>query len=259
MAMSVEYYRDLLHVMVAKEFRIRYRSTVLGYLWSVLNPLALALVYTYLFSKVLKIQTNDGGPYSLFLVAGLFPWTAFQNSIVGSASSFLRNGNLIKKTLFPRSSLVIASICTEYMHFLLTAPVLLGFMLYLHRWPSVSILWQLPILLLINLMMSLGLALIVATLNLFFRDLERLLGILMMIWFYLTPVVYEAQRVPDKYKYIMKLNFVADMFSCWQNLFYYGKPIEVVTLLTVAFYALVVLALGIVVYRNFRWQFAEVV
>jgi lipopolysaccharide transport system permease protein len=128
-----------------------------------------------------------------------------------------------------------------------------------HRWPSVSILWQLPILLFINFLMSLGLALIVATTNLFFRDLERLLGIFMMIWFYLTPIVYQADMVPPKYKPILQLNIAAELFKCWQNLFYYGKPIEAVSLLTVALYALVVLAIGILVYRSFRWRFAEIV
>lgn len=259
MAMSVEYYRDLLHVMVAKEFRVRYRSTFLGYIWSVLNPLALALVYTYLFSVVLNVSTKDGGPYALFMVAGLFPWTAFQNSITGSSLSFLRNGNLIKKTLFPRSSLVIAGLCTEYIHFLLTAPVLLGFMIYFGHWPSVSIVWQLPALLLLNFLMSLGLALIVATANLFFRDIERLLQIFMMIWFYMTPIVYQPDMVQGHYQLILKFNIVARMFMCWQDLFYYGKPIEAITLLTVGLYALIVLSLGILVYRSFRWRFAEVV
>jgi lipopolysaccharide transport system permease protein len=245
--------------MVAKEFRVRYRSTFLGYLWSVLNPLAMALVFTYLFSVVMRQELKDGGPYSLFLVAGLFPWTAFQNSVVGSSFSFVQNGNLIKKTLFPRSSLVIASICTEYIHFLLTAPVLLGFMFYFHRWPSVSILWQLPLLLFINFLMSLGLALIVATTNLFFRDLERLLGIFMMIWFYVTPIIYQPDAVPRKFQSILSLNIAAPMIGCWQKLFYYGRPIDALTLLTVALYALLALGAGILVYRSFRWRFAEIV
>jgi lipopolysaccharide transport system permease protein len=192
-------------------------------------------------------------------VAGLFPWTAFQNSVVGSAFSFVHNGNLIKKTLFPRSSLVIASLCTEYIHFLLTAPVLLGFMFYFHRWPSVSILWQLPLLLIINFLMSLGLALIVATTNLFFRDLERLLTIFMMIWFYVTPIIYQPEAVPQRFQGILRLNVAAPMIRCWQSLFYYSRPVDVGTLATVAFYALIVLGLGIMVYRSFRWRFAEIV
>jgi lipopolysaccharide transport system permease protein len=249
-------YFDTCYVLVLKEFHTRYKRTWLGYAWSVLSPLGLALVFFFLFRIVMRIEIKN---YSLFLLAGLFPWHAFQNSLFSGISSFVGNAVLIKKSAFPRSALVIASVITEYIHLLLTVPILLAFMFYYGQFPHISMVWTAPLLLILAVMTASGLSLIAATLNLFFRDLERLLQVFLMFWFYGTPILFESRLVPEKYQWAMKVNPMAYQAACWHDIFYYGRPANGGVLAITAVFALASLTLGWLFYRRCRWQLAEVI
>jgi lipopolysaccharide transport system permease protein len=255
LARDVIYYRDLILVLLAKEFKVRYKSTFMGYAWSVVNPLAYALVFFMLFRVVMRFEMRA---YPLFLIAGLFQWQWIANTLASANFFFLGNRTLIKKVRFHRATLVLAGALNEMAHFVVSLPVILAFMLYYRQPITLDWLWALPAVMLIQFVMLLGLALLVATSNLFFRDLERLTTVVMHLAFYLTPVLYQADRLPPEYRWLTWANPFAGLAMSWQGLFYDGS-VAVEPVLVAAAWALVWLALGCWVYQRTVWRFAEIV
>lgn len=254
------YYRDLVLTLLGKEFKVRYKSTILGYAWSVMHPLAFGLVLYVLFKLLLARSGNriDLPAYSLYLIAGLFPWQWISNTVASSNFYFVGNSSLIKKVSFNRAALVLAGVSTELTHFLACIPVVLTFMLVHGRFPMFSWLWMLPLLIVTQLAMCFGLALVIATCNLFFRDLERLSAIAMNLLFYLTPIVFPADKIPDRYRWLLYANPWGPITVCWQGLFYYGHvPLDGV--LAASAWAFVWLGLGWLIYSKTVWRFAEIV
>lgn len=249
------YYRDLVAVLVGKEFKVRYKSTFIGYAWSLMHPLAFALVFFVLFKIVMRFDIEA---YSLFLIAGLFPWHWISNTITSANFAFLGNSSLIKKVRFHRAALVLASVLNELVHFAVSIPIVMAFMAYYHRYPTWDWLLWLPLLITVQLIMTFGLALLIATVNLFFRDLERLSTIFMHLLFYVTPVIYPYQKLPSNYRWILFADPFAPLVLCWQGLFYHGTvPVEFACVALV--WAIACCALGYQVYRSLVWRFAEIV
>ncbi|MEE8488388.1 MAG: ABC transporter permease, partial [Gemmatimonadota bacterium] len=255
MRRSLRYYIDLLTVLLAKELKVRYKSTVLGYAWSVLHPLAFAGVFFLVFSVFLRVRIEH---HALFLIAGLFPWQWFANSANGAHAHFLRNASLLKKVRFPRWMLVVADILNNTIHFLLSVPVIVVFMLFYRIYPTVGWLWTIPLLVAVQFMFTLGFALLVATANLFFRDLERLVVIATMIWFYLTPVLYHVDMIPPQWRWSIYVNPMASLTICWQSVFL-SSPLPWEMLGAAAVWSVAMLAIGYRVYASHQWRFAEVV
>jgi lipopolysaccharide transport system permease protein len=252
---TLVYYRDLILVLLAKELKVRYKSTLLGYAWSVMHPLVLALIFFSLFGVIMKFQVQA---YALYLIAGLFPWQWIANSATAANFYFLGNGSLIKKVRFQRATLVLAGVLNEAVHFLVSIPVIIAFMLYYGRPPRIEWLWMLPTLVLVQLAMTFGLGLLVATSNLYFRDLERLITLSMHLLFYVTPIVYPADRVPVEYEWLFYADPFASIVLCWHGLFYHGS-VPLVSLGVAACWAAAWLALGTMVYAKNVWRFAEIV
>ncbi|MBI4690163.1 MAG: ABC transporter permease [Nitrospirae bacterium] len=252
---NLEYYRDLILVLTQKELKVRYKNNVFGYLWSIGHPLAFAFVFFVAFKVVMKIQMED---YSLFLIAGLFPWQWFSNSVVSSPTVFIGNTSLIKKVNFPRHILPFTMILQEMIHFILSIPVIVLFLFIYHKSPSFSWLYGIPILLVIQFMMAYGISLMLSSLNLFFRDLERLTVIFSTFLFYFTPIIYSESMVPKEYRYLINLNPLSPLMISWRNLFLNGvlEPTD----LAISFaYSLIALILGYyIVYKRLSWKFAEV-
>ncbi len=249
------HYRDLVLVLVAKELKVRYRSTVLGYAWSLLHPLAFAAIFFVLFKVIMRIPRED---YALFLVTGLFPWQWFANSIGASTGSFLHNSSLIRKVMFPRSLLVLAGVLNDMFHFLVSVPVIVLFLLYHRTVPSLAAVALLPLIVLIQLLFTHGVALALATCNLFFRDLERLAVIVTTLWFYVTPVLFPADMIPPGFGWVVYANPMAAIVGCWRGLFLDGAVPGTLLGLAAA-WSLVALAVGHRIYRALHWRFAELV
>jgi lipopolysaccharide transport system permease protein len=250
-----ENYRDLVFLLVQKEIKVRYKNKFLGYLWSVASPLASALVYFIAFKIVMKVHVEE---YPLVLISGLFPWQWFGNSVGSSPSFFLGNAWIIKKVNFPTNLLPLCSILNHMIHYVVSIPIVVIFLFVFHRTPTLAWLYGVPVLLIIQLVMLYGVSLVLATLNLFFRDLERLVSILMQFLFFLTPILYDPEMIPEGYRKIILFNPASPLIISWKELFLEGK-IEPQYMLVSVIYAIFFLVLGLLVHRKLSWRFAEIV
>lgn len=250
---DLAYYRDLIFVLTQKEIKVRYKNTVLGYFWSITNPLAFAFVFYIAFKIILRIQMED---YALFLIAGLFPWQWFANSINASPVVLLGNASLIKKVNFPRNIIPFAMVLQDMIHFVLSIPVIVLFMLIYHKTPSLSWIYGIPLLLFIQFLMTYGLCLIVSSANLFFRDIARFTDIFMTLLFYFTPIIYPESMIPNNYHWVYFTPASALMIS-WRNLFLNGT-LELSSLAISFGYSLLSLVVGYLVFKRLSRRFAEV-
>jgi len=251
---SAQYLLDLTRVLTRKEIQIRYKNNILGYFWSVLQPLSFALVYFIAFKIVMRIEMEN---YTLFLLTGLFPWQWFANSISEASNIFIGNASIIKKINFSRNVLVAANILNDALHFTLTIPIII-LLCFMYDVPiSISLLYGIPLLLILQTAMTYGLCLLIASINLFFRDLQRLITILVTFLFFLTPIIYDYEMVPENYRYLLALNPVAPLMTSWRSLFLTGQ-LDPQALVLILIYSLVALGLGKFIYDKLVWKFAEV-
>ncbi|MBE9177869.1 ABC transporter permease [Oculatella sp. LEGE 06141] len=252
---ELENYRDLLFVLVQKDIKVRYKSKILGYLWSIASPLAFACVYFFAFRIVMRVDVAN---YPLMLISGIFPWQWFANSVGSSPRLFLGNAPLIKKVKFPRIIIPLSMILNHMIHFILSLPVILLFVFIYGGAPTLSWIIGIPILLAVHLMMVYGISLVLSSLNLFLRDIERLVDVVMRFVFYFTPIIYPIELIPERFQAFIPLNPVAPLIISWRELFLFGTFNLAYTAISFA-YALAFLALGYFVYRKLSWRFAEVV
>jgi len=248
------YHLDLLSVLLAKELKVRYKNSILGYLWSLLNPLTMALIFYFAFKVILRVPIEN---YSFFLITGLFPWQWFSNSVSSSTGILLGNASIIKKVNFPRHFIPLANVLNDLTHFLLTIPVIAGFGLFFGVYPTLWWFVGIPALLLAQFLITYGLSLFVASANLFFRDLERLVGIFLMVLFYGTPIFYDLTLVPESLRAYLYLNPMTGIISCWRELFLKGSFYFSFYIIYLS-YALLVFLFGLFVFRKLSPRFAEV-
>jgi len=245
---------DVAIVLLQKDLKVRYKSTFLGYLWSVGHPLAFALVFFVAFRVVMKVQIED---YVLFLVSGLLPWQWFSNSMNAAPSIFLANWTIIKKINFPRSLLPFTLVLQDMIHYVLSVPVIVFFLFVYDKAPHLSWLYGIPLLLFMQFAMIYGLCLLIASVNLFFRDLERLTTIGLTLLFYFTPIIYPETMIPERLRTLLTFNPFAHVIISWRNLYVYGS-IDFYLIVISLVYSLVFLTVGHIVYGRLSWRFAEV-
>ena len=256
-ARSLEHGRDLLVVLVLKELRVRYKRTALGYLWSILQPLAFAVVYWIVFSRFFRVSTAV--PYTLFLVCGLFAWQWFGNALTASTMALVNNGPLITKVSFPRIYAVLSGYVNDLVHYLLALPVVVGFVLAYGQPPRWGWLWWLPALLVVQGALVLGLSLLLSTWNLLLRDLERLTGIGVLMLFHLTPVVYPEHFIQrEGYGWLLLVNPMASLVINWRDAWLHGS-VDPAMLGASVGWAGLALGVGVGVFWWKQGEFAELV
>ncbi len=251
---KVQYIFDLIIELAKKELKVRYKNSVLGYLWSILSPLSSAVVFYIAFKIVIRLKIDN---YVLFLIAGLFCWQWYTNSIFASSTLFLNNSTLIKKVKFPRDTLVYSMVLNDLIHFVLALPVIFLFIaIYKQKFPTMIVF--LPILLIFQFLLVSGVSLIISSLNLFFRDLERLVIVFTNLLFYITPIIYNEDMIPAKYRFIIYLNPMAYFVILYRRIFI-NNQLEYNLLLLAASYSLLIFYIGYRIYKSLEWRFAEVV
>ncbi len=250
-----ENYRDIFLVLLQKELKVRYNNKALGYIWSIANPLANAIVYFIAFKLFMRISVED---YPLVLLSGVFPWQWLSNAVGSAPNIFVGNASIIKKVSFPRNILLLCMVANHMIHYVISIPVILLFLLFYHRFPTYAWLYGIPILLVSHFFLAYGISLILASLNLFFRDLERLTGIVLNFVFYLTPILYPLEVIPHRVQKLAIYNPATPIIISWRELFLYGRMDWHYTLISLA-YAVLFFAIGTVIYRRLSWKFAEVI
>ena len=257
-------YRELIRNLVIRDLKVRYKNSLLGVAWSWLNPLLMMAVYTVLFTILLR---NDTIPhYPIFLLCGLLPWNFFTDSVFQSTGSIVGNAHLIKKVYFPTDVLPVSAILANLVNFLIALPLFFALSFLFGARPTWCVL-LLPITILIQIMFLTGLALLLATLNVFFRDTQIMLGVVMLAWFFLTPVFYPINTVPqqaqllgitfDAQLWLRRINPMASIIASYRDLLYWGVPTGLDFLLRTAAVALITLIVGYLVFSHYRPRFGE--
>ena len=251
-------WRELLWQMTSREIKARYKQSILGYFWVILNPLAQMLVMSFAFSIILRIPTNSAGniPYSIFLFVALLPWNLFANSLSSACGSLVSSSSLITKVYFPRSILVISTIIAKIVDFFFANIVLIIYMIVYQIPINWNILWIIPIFL-IQQIFTLGLSLFFAAANLIYRDIQYLLSLGILLWMYLTPIIYPADLVPSQYKIIFQLNPLAVIVNAYrQTILGNGSP-NYTSLVIALLVSVIVLIVGLSYFKSREKLFAD--
>lgn len=252
---KIESYRDLLLLLVQKELKVRYQENVLGYLWSVGNPLSFALVYYFAFKVVMQVNVDA---YPLVVMSGLFPWQWYSGAVTSAPNNFLTAAAILKKVNFPRHIIPLAATLNHMIHFVFTLPVLIMFVIAYQRPVSVVWLYGFPLQILIQFVTLFGISLMLSSLNLFLRDIERLMQILMRLAFYFTPIIYTTDLIPDRYLKLVPFNPAAPLMINWRELILKGT-LDWNYVFISSGYAILFLVIGWWIYSKLSHRFAEVI
>jgi ABC-type polysaccharide/polyol phosphate export permease len=249
-------YRLLAQSLVSRELKARYRGSVLGFFWSFVNPLLLLLVYVAVFTVILPGRhLAKTEPYALFLFCGILPWSFLSASLLESAGVLIAGGNLIKKVLFPAEVLPLVNVFTNLVQFLLGLPVLFAFLAAYGRLQPSALLLPLP--LLVQLVFTLGLAFFVAALTVHFRDVQSILGHLVHLWFFATPVLYLYGEQTGRLRDFLRLNPMSHVVVSYQQMLFDGHFDHWRGLGLAALVAILVFALGAAFFDRLRDTLAE--
>lgn len=251
-------HRYLLYNLAAREIKSRYKQSILGYFWVILNPLFQMLVLAFVFSFFVKIPAEFNIPYSVFLYSGLLPWTLFLNGITSATTSLIDNESLLKKVYFPREIIITSTLIAKFYDFLLASTVFIGFLIYYKISIGLIILY-LPLILIIQLTFMLGLSFILSALNLFYRDVQFLMSLVFLIWFYLTPVIYPIELIPQKYRFIMQLNPMSVLINAQRRTIFGGGELNFLSLFIAVALSLFIFLFGYKLFKKMEGLFADVV
>lgn len=256
-------YRELIQNLVVRDLKVRYKNSALGVLWSLLNPLLMMLVFTAVFTVM---RGSPIAKYPAFVLIGLLAWQFFQDSVAGATNSIVGNSHLINKVYFPREILVISGVLANLVNFLiallLLMPILLLFDIALTAWALL-----LPVMIFIQIVFTLGIGLLVATANVFYRDVGMIVSVALLAGFFLTPVFYPLSQLPENYplfgiewdiwRLMYYLNPMASIIENYRRILYYGHqpafPFVFRTFIT----ALGVLVMGLMIFYRYHSRFGE--
>lgn len=247
-------YREMIVSMVQRDLRGRYKGSVLGFLWTFINPLLQLLVYNMVFSVILRSGIEK---YYLFLFVALIPWIFFSSAITGGSVSIIAQKDLVKKIYFPNEVIPISYVTSCFVNMLFCFVVVIGVVLFsgVHIAPLAVL--YLPIVMIVEYFLALGIAMITSAVTVYFRDLEHILSIIAMAWMYITPVVYDIELCPENYRWIMHINPMTSVIIAFRDILYYGVAPDMSTLLEAVILGVVFLVIGCFVFSRLKRRFAE--
>lgn len=255
---------NLLSTLVRRDLEARYKGSILGNLWPLLNQLSQLLIYTYVFSIVLKVKLNlEGFPdnelaFGLWLFAGLIPWFAFTNGLIQAANSVVGQTNLVKKVVFPLGLLPLVPIFSAFIESSFGLVALIG-LTALSTQVMHSTLCLLPLVWIPQLLLTAGLGYLTAGLTVFLRDIPQSLGVILNLWFYVTPILYPVAKVPESWQFwIVWCNPITGLSEAYRDLILVGEMRHWGELAVSSIFALVIFCVGLWVYRRLRRAFADV-
>jgi ABC-2 type transport system permease protein len=247
-------YRYMIASLVRKDLRGRYKGSVLGFLWTFINPLFQLIIYSFVFSVILRAGIDK---FYLFLSVALIPWIFFSSSMTGGSTSILAHGSMVNKIYFPREVLPIAYVTSCFVNMLYSFIVIVV-VIIIARVPINPIaLLFLPAVMAIEYILALAVAFISSSVTVYFRDLEHILGIVSMAWMYLTPIMYPLDMVPEKYQTLFQLNPMTPVIMAYRDILYSGQIPKMATLVQALLSGVVLLIIGMLVFNKLKKHFAE--
>lgn len=247
-------YRDMISSLVRRELRGKYKGSVLGFLWTYLNPLCQVVIYSAVFSIVFRVQIEK---FYLYLIIGMMPWTFFSTTVQGGANCIRAQSEMVKKIYFPREVLPISFATSSFVNMLLSF-IITFLAIATANWGfNLSAILYLPLVMIIEYFFSLGLLLIVSAVTVYFRDLEHIMSVLMMAWIYVTPIMYDVSYIPEEFRDIFFANPMTPIICAYHDILYYKQLPDVNYLIQSGIVAFVVLVIGFLAFAKLDRSFAE--
>ncbi len=250
---SLYEYRELLKTSISKDVRGKYKNSVLGILWSFLNPLLQIAVYAIVFPLIMKSNLPN---YTVFLCCGLIPWNFFSAAISRTSFTMIENGNIIKKVYFPREVLPISVVTSEAINFIISTIIILAFVLGYGMGLSKFLIFY-PLVLLVQYILLIGISFIVSSVTVYFRDLQHFIGIALQLLFYATPIVYAPNTIPENFQWILKFNPMTYVINGYRDIFYYKQMPDLSSMVMVLGVGLIVCLTGYFIFNKLQRRFAE--
>lgn len=250
-------YRELLYFLVKRDIKVRYKQTVLGGLWAIIQPFFTMVVFTLFFGRLAKMP-SDGIPYPIFVYAGLLPWTYFANALSASGNSLVGNAHLISKVYFPRLIIPSSSALAGLLDFFIAMMVLAAMMVYYQFWPTLGIL-LFPFLVGLTFLCAVGVGLWLSALNVEYRDIRYVIPFLIQIWMFVSPVIYPVSMVGEKYRWLLALNPMGGVINAYRASLLSHQPIDWHLLAISTCIIFFFFISGLLYFRRMERSFADVV
>lgn len=251
-------YRELFYIFTWRDVKVRYKQTYIGIAWAIFQPLMTMVIFDILFGRLAKVP-SDGIPYPIFVYSGLLLWNYFSSALSSASNSLANNENIVKKVYFPRLILPLSSVITPLVDFFFSFIILLALMAYYHFVPSLLVFLLLPLLLLILLLASAGLGLLLAAVNVKYRDIRYLLPFFIQIFLYLTPIIYPVSIIPAKYQWLLSFNPAAGPITALRSLLFHTSAVNWQSLLLAFAVTLVLVFIGTIAFCRSENNFADII
>ena len=251
--------KDLLKEFVVRDLRTRYAGSAMGLFWSIVHPIMSLIIYTFLFSVILKVKLGDQPGitnFALYLFCGMIPWTAFQETVLRSTTSIVDHGNLIKNLVFPAKTLPLYIACSSLITGLISATILIVGIFFILNFVSPYIL-LLPIVLLFQLLFALGLSFMMAALHVFFRDTIQVVGVSLTVWMFLTPIFYPENLVPERFKFVYLLNPMTHLVHIYRDIFLKAQIFSIYNFVYFSVSSLTVYLTGYIIFTKYHGRFVD--
>ncbi len=256
-------FRELLYNLIRRDLKVRYKNSILGIIWSWLNPLLMMLIFTFVFGVLWPREEMKN--YHIFFLSALLPWNFFSAAVLGGIPSIVGNGHLIKKVYFPRAILPISVVISNMINFLIALPVFFALAIASnHRITAWALLLPIPIL--VEAIFAIGILLVLSTLEVFYRDTHMVMDVGMQAWFYLTPIIYPISQLPpvtflgitfQTDVWLRRLNPMASIINSYQDLLYWGRPTALDFMARTTVTAVIVLIFGYWFFERYSGRFGE--
>lgn len=247
-------YREMIISLVKRDLKSRYKGSVLGFFWMFLNPLLQLGVYTIVFSTIMRMGIDK---FYLFMFVALVPWLFFSSCLSSGPGVIFSQQDMVKKIYFPRQVLPISFTLSQFVNMLLSFIVIFVVVFFSGVRVNPIALCYLPLIMIIEFVLGLGVTYLVSALNVYFRDLEYIMGIISMAWMYLTPVIYPVEMVPEKFVKLFYLNPMTSIVIAYRDILYYGRAPEMSTLINAIIMGIVVLIIGQLTFSKLQRHFVE--
>lgn len=246
-------YWEFLKTNVKKDIRGKYKGSFLGVLWSFINPLLSVVVYAIVFHYIMRFNIDH---YLIYLIAGIIPWTFFTTALNSGMNSILFNANIIKKVYFPRAILPISSVTSALVNFLISCIIILLFAIFSGVGVSINLIF-LPIVVIIQYILCLGIVFILSAIEIYVKDIEHIINFFISMLFYVTPILYTPDYVPNNMQFLLKLNPMSYLIEAYHDIFYYKQTPEFSSLGIVFLISIFIFTLGYNIFKRLQKGFAE--